>query len=303
MKLFFNKFVVVSLILAAQAHAVSEEIIKVDGSSTVFPITEAVAEEFGVANKGIKVTVGVSGTGGGFKKFCHGEIHINDASRPIKDIEKAECAKNKIQYLALPVAFDGLSVIVNPQNTWVDHLTVEELNKIWMPESKITKWSELRAGWPDRKIILYGPGTDSGTFDYFTEVINGKAQASRSEFTKSEDDNVLVQGIAGNKDALGYFGYAYYKENKKAVRAVAIQDKGGKPVMPTEKTIADGSYKPLSRKIYIYVNVSTAKKPEVRNFVEFYLKNVAALLNDVGYIPLSDGNYKTALQDFSKSIK
>ena len=296
-----NLILTVALFTVATARA--EFIIRVDGSSTVFPITEAVAEEFGLKNPSIKITVGVSGTGGGFKKFCNGEIDINDASRTIKSEEATACKKNKVDYVELPVAYDGLSVVVHPQNTWVDFLTVAELKKIWGTASQVKTWRDIRPSWPDRKIILYGPGTDSGTFDYFTEAINGKAQVSRSDFTKSEDDNVLVQGIVGDKDAMGYFGHAYYEANKTKLKVVPVQADGAKPVIPTEKTIADGTYKPLSRMIYIYVSSTASKKNEIKSFIEFYLKNAGNLVKDVGYIALGPEKYDNALREFNKKTK
>ena len=275
--------------------------IRVDGSSTVFPITEAVAEEFGKKHRRVRVTVGVSGTGGGFKKFSIGETDINDASRPIKGSEIKTAKKNGIEYLQLPVAFDGISVVVNPKNTWLDYLTVAELKKIWEPGSQVMTWKDIRAGWPDRKIRLYGPGTDSGTFDYFTDAINGKSHASRSDFTKSEDDNVLVQGVAGDRDALGYFGFAYYSGNKDKLKIVPIKNKQA-PVAPSSTTINDGSYSPLSRPIYIYVSAKSVQRPEVATFVEFYLKNAAELSRDVGYVPLQKSQYDEGLQKLNGAI-
>lgn len=268
--------------------------IKIDGSSTVFPITEAVAEEFRKKNKDINITVGVSGTGGGFKKFTVGETDISNASRPIKDAEKQKAQENKIEYIEIPVAYDGISVVVNKQNTWVDSMTVEELKKIWEPESKVKMWSDIRPSWPKIPIKLYGPGTDSGTFDYFTEAINGKEKASRSDFTPSEDDNVLVQGVAGDKGAMGYFGYAYYAENKDRLKAVPIVN-GGKAITPSEQTINDGTYKPLSRPIFIYVNKASLQRPEVKDFVKFYLNEGPKLIPSVGYVPLPEKMYKDSL--------
>lgn len=276
--------------------------VKVDGSSTVFPVTEAVAEEFGKIEPKVRVTVGIAGTGGGFKKFAAGEIDISDASRTIKDSEKQAAEKNGVSFVELPVAFDGITVVVNKNNTWVDHLTADELKRIWMPESKVKTWKDVRPNWPDRAIKLYGPGTDSGTFDYFTEAINGKSQLSRADFTKSEDDNVLVKGVAGDKDALGYFGYAYYLENQNLVKAVPI-DGGKGPVMPSDTTINNGTYAPLSRMIYIYVSKNAAKRPEVFQFVEFYLKNVGKLVKEVGYIALPEKQYATDLEKFQKFAK
>ena len=259
--------------------------VRVDGSSTVFPITEAVAEEFRGVQPKVRVSVGFSGTGGGFKKFYAGETHINDASRPIKGKEIAKCQEAGIEFIELPVAYDGLSVVVSRKNEFVDHLTVEELHAIWKPESEITMWSQVRAGWPQEKIVLYGPGTDSGTFDYFTEAINGKSQACRADFTASEDDNVLVQGVAGDPNALGFFGFAYYIENDEKIRAVPV-DPGTGPVSPTTETINDGTYAPLSRPIFIYVARPAADLPEVEAFVHFYLESAPALVSEVGYVPL-----------------
>jgi len=276
--------------------------VKVDGSSTVFPITEAVAEEFGKSHPRVRVTVGVSGTGGGFKKFTAGEIDINDASRPIKDKEVTLAKKNKVDFIEVPVAYDGISVVINPKNTWVDHLTVSELKKIWQPESAVKTWKDIRPSWPDRKIRLYGPGTDSGTFDYFTKAINGKSQASRSDYTKSEDDNVLVQGVSGDRDALGYFGFAYFLENKDKLKAVAIKHKSS-PVSPSEVTINDGSYSPLSRPIFIYVRNSSLKRPEVHEFVKFYLQNAAVLSSEVGYVALPKDQYESGLNKVNTAKK
>lgn len=272
--------------------------VKVDGSSTVYPITEAVAEEFRKSQPNVEITVGISGTGGGFKKFCVGEIDISDASRPIKAEEAAKAKENSIEFIELPVAFDGLSVMVNPANDWCDHLTVEELKRIWEPESKIVNWKDVRKGFPDVPLKLYGPGTDSGTFDYFTDAICGKEGAARSDFTPSEDDNVLVQGIAGDKGALGFFGYAYYVENQDKLKLVAIQDKDGQPVAPSEESINTGAYKPLSRPIFIYVSKTAADRPEVQEFVKFYLRNAGTLVKEVGYVPLPDKAYELALARF-----
>ena len=261
--------------------------VKVDGSSTVFPITEAVAEEFGKVHPKVRVTVGISGTGGGFKKFITGETDINDASRLIKSSEKEKAKLNSIEYIELPVAYDGLSVVVNKENDFLDYLTVEELNAIWKAETNIKTWKDLRPDLPDEEIKLYGPGTDSGTFDYFKEAIIGKKNNIRADFTKSEDDNVLVQGVAGSKYAMAFFGYAYYAENKEKLKVVPI-DGGNGPVKPTSETINDGSYTPLSRAIFIYVNPESSKKKEVDEFVKFYLDNTNTLSAEVGYVALPD---------------
>ena len=275
--------------------------VSVDGSSTVFPITEAVAEEFQKVHPKVRVTVGISGTGGGFKKFAAAETDISDASRPIKDTEVKKATEQGVEYVELPVAFDGLSVLVNPDNTFVDFLTVEELKKIWQPGSTVKLWSDIRPEWPAEPIRLYGPGTDSGTFDYFTEVINGASQACRADFTASEDDNVLVQGISGDPWALGFFGYAYYAENTSRLKLVPI-DGGGGPVLPSTTTINDGSYKPLSRPIFIYVSTASAKRPEIGAFVDFYLKNATKLVSEVGYVPLSARAYQLAQARFDGRI-
>lgn len=269
--------------------------VSIDGSSTVYPVTEAVAEEFlGVAPE-VRVTVGVSGTGGGFKKFAAGEIDINDASRPIKDSEAAEAQGHGIEYLEIPVAYDGLSIVVNPENTWVDHLTVAELQQIWQPGSTVDSWDDIRPEWPAEPIRLYGPGTDSGTFDYFTEAVNGEAGLSRPDYTASEDDNVLVQGITGDQYSLGFFGYAYYLANQSRLKLVPV-DGGNGPVLPNDQTIQDGSYSPLSRPIFIYLNKSGAAKPQVRRFVEFYLEIAPQLVHEVGYIALPATEYSKSQQ-------
>jgi phosphate transport system substrate-binding protein len=271
------------------------ELIKIDGSSTVYPITQAVAEEFGAEHKGqVRLTVGISGTGGGFKKFVRGETDIQDASRPILEKEMADAKANGIDYIELPIAFDALTVVVHPGNSWVDHLTVEELKKMWEPaaQGKQIKWSDVRPGWPNATIKLFGPGADSGTFDYFTEAIVGKAKSSRGDYTASEDDNVLVSGVSGDKNSLGYFGYAYYAENKDKLKAVPIMNpKSNKPVVPSEKTVMDSSYNPLARPIFIYVSTKSMQRPHVKAFVEFYLNTAADSARDVKYIPLPSTAY------------
>ncbi len=273
-------------------------LIRIDGSSTVFPVTEAVAEEFQKANQGTKITVGISGTGGGFQKFCRDETDISNASRPISPTEKSACEKAGVQYVELPVAYDGLAVVVNPKNTWATSITVPELRKLWEPaaQGKVVRWSQIRDGWPDREIHLFGPGVDSGTFDYFTEAINGKASASRGDYTSSEDDNVIVQGIGGDELALGYFGFAYYEENQGKVKLVAVDDgndaNGKGPIAPSPQTVMDGTYFPLSRPIFIYPKTKALDRPEVNRLVEFYLTQGAPLVREVGYIPLSDKEYE-----------
>lgn len=277
-------------------------IVKIDGSSTVFPITEAVAEDFQIAKRGaIRVTVGISGTGGGFKKFCRNEIDIVNASRPITDLEIEACKKEGVQFIEMPIAFDALTVVVNPKNTWSNTITVEELQKIWEPaaQGKITHWNQINSAWPDKRIKLYGPGADSGTFEYFTEAIVGKAKSSRGDFTASEDDNVLVQGVASDIYALGFFGFAYYIENSKKINAVAI-DNGNGGVLPSAATVENNSYKPLSRPIFIYVNAKSADKPELNEFINFYMRNATELVTEVKYFPLSKKVYDLNLEHLSK---
>ncbi|HEY2920429.1 MAG TPA: PstS family phosphate ABC transporter substrate-binding protein [Candidatus Binatia bacterium] len=282
--------------------AVRAQIIQIDGSSTVFPVTEAVAEEFQKAKKGkVKVTVGISGTGGGFKKFCRGETDISDASRPILKQEMEACKGSGVEYYELPVAYDALTVMVNPKNDWAGSMTVAELKKIWEPaaQGKVTNWNQVRPNWPSAPLKLFGAGADSGTFDYFTEAIVGKAKSSRGDFTASEDDNVLVQGIANDRNALGYFGFAYYIENQKKLKAVAV-DGGKGPVAPSPKTVEDGTYQPLSRPIFIYVSKKSFDKPQVKEFVEFYLKNAADLVKQVKYVPLPANAYSLGLEHLKK---
>lgn len=296
----------VGLLLPLGRVAVGQTTIKVDGSSTVFPITEAVAEEFQKAEKqagrDTKVTVGISGTGGGFKKFVRGETDISDASRPILAKEMEEADANKIDYLELPIAFDALTVMVNPKNDFIKQFTTAELKKIWEPEAKgkIMKWSDVNPAWPSEAIKLYGPGADSGTFDYFTEAVNGKAKSSRPDYTASEDDNTLVQGIAGDKGALGYFGYAYYAENTTKLKAIPIVNKEGKAVLPGEASVKDGSYNPLARPIFIYVNKKSLERPEVKRFVEFYLTRGQELVKEVKYIALPSDAYVKDMERLNK---
>jgi phosphate transport system substrate-binding protein len=274
--------------------------VRIDGSSTVYPITEAVAEQFQAQNPDVRVTVAFSGTGGGFKKFCSGQTEANDASRPInredKPGEKSEatlCREQGVTPVELPVAIDGLSVMVNPANDFVNCLTVQQLNQIWKPDSTVRRWSDLNPAWPAQEIKLYGPGADSGTFDYFTAEINGEEGASRSDYTQSEDDNALVQGVSGDGNALGYFGYAYYAQNKDRLKAVQV-DGGQGCVEPTEQTIGDGSYKPLSRPLFLYVSKEALARREVNTFFQFYLNNVSNLVGDVGYIPLPTAELEKA---------
>jgi phosphate transport system substrate-binding protein len=283
---------------------VGGSVIKIDGSSTVFPITQAVAEEFQI-ERGGQATVGVSGTGGGFKKFCRGEIALSGASRPIKPTEVAMCKEAGIDFVELPIAYDGIAVVVNKKADWVDHLTVDELKKMWSPEAegKITKWSDVREGWPDKKLQLLGPGVDSGTYDYFTKAIVGTEHSSRGDFAPNEDDNVLVHGVSNDEGALGYFGYAYYAENKDKLKLVAIDDgnaaNGEGAIEPSPESVAGGTYQPLSRPIFIYVSSKAMERPEVDAFVKFYLDEGKALVSEVGYIALPDSAYALVNKRFA----
>jgi len=291
-------------LLAAPALA---QVVKVDGSSTVYPVTEAVAEDFQKSKKGaIKVTVGISGTGGGFKKFCRGETDISNASRPILKKEMDDCRAAGIEYIEMPVAFDALTVVVHPQNDFLKQISVAELKKMWEPgaQGKIKTWKDVNPAWPDQALKLFGAGSDSGTFDYFTEAINGKAKASRGDYTASEDDNVLVQGVSRDKYAIGYFGYAYYAENQGKLRAVPIVEKEGKQaVAPSMEAVLKGTYQPLARPIFIYVNVKSLAKPEVKEFVQFYNAQGAKLAREVKYVPLPDSAYKANMDHMAKMKK
>ncbi len=305
----FSRVLGVSLLafsagLVVQGKAAHAQNVKIDGSSTVYPVTEAVAEEFQVKKKGaVKVTVGISGTGGGFKKFCRGEIDVSNASRPILKKEMDDCKAAGIQYVELPVAYDALTVVINPQNTFLKSITVAELKKMWEPaaQGKVTKWNQINPAWPDAPLKLFGAGSDSGTFDYFTEATVGKAKSSRGDYTASEDDNVLVQGVSRDKNAIGYFGFAYFAENKDKLKAVPIVAKDGAPaVSPSEKSVEDGTYQPLSRPIFIYVNAKALERTEVKEFVEFYLKNAAELVKEVKYIALPAKAYQLAAEHVAK---
>src|SRR5687768_2830125 len=266
--------ILVATSLAAQLSGAKAQVVQIDGSSTVFPVTEAVAEEFQKAKKGnLKVTVGISGTGGGFKKFCRGETDISDASRPILKQEIDACKGSGVEFFELPVAYDALTVIVNPKNDWAPSMTVAELKKIWEPsaQGKVTTWNQVRPNWPNAPLKLFGAGADSGTFDYFTEAIVGKAKSSRGDFTASEDDNVLVQGISNDKNALGYVPYTYFAENPGKLKAVAIDEGKGQAVLPSPETVKGGTYNPLSRPLFIYIKESAADQPHVKQFVEFFM--------------------------------
>jgi len=275
-----------------------------DGSSTVYPITQAVAEEFMKVHKDVKVSVGIAGTGGGFKRFVVGDTDINDASRPISEKEIAECQKNGIEYLELKVAIDGLSVVVHPDNTWCRALTIPQLKSLWSPGSTVKKWKELDPNWPDAEIRLYGAGPDSGTFDYFTEAVVGKAKSSRSDYTPSEDDNVLVQGVNGDKNSLGYFGYAYYADNSDKVKLVAIADGDdvSKAVIPTNETILGGTYKPLSRPLFIYINKKSFEKPQVKEFVKYFISKGQEFVQEVHYIQLPENERKESQKRLAAAL-
>jgi phosphate transport system substrate-binding protein len=290
---------------SAPAGTASAAVITVDGSSTVAPITEAVAEEFQKANPGARVTVGTSGTGGGFQKFCRDETDISDASRPITSDEAKKCESAGVQFIEVPVAYDGIAVVVNPKNTWATSMTVAELKKLWEPgaQGKVMRWNQVRPDWPDREVHLFGAGVDSGTFDYFTEAIAGKTKASRGDYTSSEDDNVIVQGVAGDENALGYFGFAYYEQNQGKLKLVAIDDgvdtNGKGPIAPSPDSVKNGTYRPLSRPIFIYPKMKALDRAEVRNFVDYYLTKGIPLIREVGYIPLTDSEYNMVRARFS----
>ncbi|MGB3768791.1 MAG: PstS family phosphate ABC transporter substrate-binding protein [Phormidesmis sp.] len=294
------KFAAAAIAVAATAGmgaiaTAQSSTIEIDGSSTVFPITEAMAEEFRAAGNNVNISVGVSGTGGGFKKFCAGETVISDASRPIKDSEKELCAANGINFVEIPVAYDAITVVVNPENNWATDLTIEELSKIWGPtaEGSVTTWKQVNSAYPAQKLNLFGPGTDSGTFDYFTDAVNGEEGASRGDYTASEDDNVLVLGVARDPNAMGYFGMSYYLENTDKLKAIGIYNEEGISVKPSAETIKEY---PLARPIFIYVDTNAmASRPEVKSFVEFYLENAEAIVPEVNYVPLSAEEYSESM--------
>ena len=282
--------------------------ILIDGSSTVYPISQAAAEEFARYSRRVRITVGISGTGGGFKRFCSDETDISDASRPISPTEVEACAKAGVKYIELPVAYDGIAVVVNKDNDFVgDCITKSELNKIWSvaAQGTVTNWSQVRSSWPDRSLNLFGPGTDSGTFEYFTEAINGKAKESRGDYQASEDDNVLVQGVSGDQNALGYFGFAYYIENQDKLKLLQVDDDNGKCIAPSFEAIENASYQPLARPLFIYVKETSASKPAVKEFVNFYLgKSLTPLIpsREVGYVKLPDAAYEAITERFNAGI-
>lgn len=300
-----NKHLIAAAVFLGLAGLALAQPIRGDGSSTVYPITQAVAEEFNIARPDVRVTVAFSGTGGGFKKFCAGETDLQNASRPITKAEMDECRKNGVEFIEIPVAFDGITVVINPKNTWAQCLTVAELKRIWEPGSKITNWNQVRSSFPNRPLVLYGAGTDSGTFDYFTEAINGKAKAIRKDYFPSEDDNVLVRGVEGNVNAMGFFGYAYYVEERGKLKAVSV-DNGKGCVAPTEATINNGTYAPLSRPLFIYVSVkSLNEKRSLQDFVNFYLTNSRArtAIRKTGYVLLPDEAYRIGKVLVDKRVK
>jgi phosphate transport system substrate-binding protein len=293
-------------LLAAGPAVAQQPIVKIDGSSTVFPVTEAVAEDFQKANRHkVRVTVGISGTGGGFKKFCRGETDISNASRPILKKEMEDCRAAGIEYIELPVAFDALTVVVNPRNAFIQQLTVAGMKKMWEPaaQGKVTHWNQVNPAWPNQPMKLFGPGADSGTFDYFTEAVVGKSKSSRGDFTASEDDNVLVQGVSRDVNGLGYFGFAYYVENKDKLKAVPIVNEKGQAVAPSMEAVEKGTYSPLARPIFIYVSSKSLAKPEVKAFVEYYMKNGSELAREVKYVPLPANAYKLAWDHVVKGKK
>ena len=291
-----------ALSFAFGATALGAGTVEVDGSSTVYPITEAVAEEFQKVGGGTRVTAGISGTGGGFKRFCRGETDISDASRPILKDEMILCAQNGVKYVELPIGMDAITLVVGKASNWVDYLTVAELKKMWEPaaQGKVKSWKQIRDTFPDVPLSLAGPGADSGTFDYFTEAVVGKAKSSRGDYQASEDDNVIVQFVSKNKGALGYFGLAYYEENKDKLNAVPVKATDTAPaVLPSVATVNDGTYQPLARPLFIYVNAKSIKRPEVKQFVDYYLEHAAELTKEVGYIDLPAAEYEQAKQNFN----
>lgn len=294
----FSLFIISSSAIAEQLGGT----VQVDGSSTVYPLTEAVAEEFGTSESSVRIPVGVSGTGGGFKKFCSSTVDMIGASRPIKAAESEQCQKQGIKFIDVPVAYDAITIIVNPKNTWVKSITISELKKLWEPAAQgtVTKWNQIRPEWPDQPIRLFGPGIDSGTFDYFTEAVVGKEDASRGDYTSSESDDVIVKGVAGDQYALGFLGVAYYEENKSTLRAIAVDaEKGSGAQLPTKDNVLKGAYAPLSRPLFLYINKAALARPEVSSFSNFFLKQAGALADEVGLLPLPEKIYELAARRLS----
>lgn len=299
-----------SLLIAAGCGGGSNQttMVTLDGSSTVFPISEAVAEEFQKATPGTRVTVGISGTGGGFQKFCRGETDISNASRPISKTEIDACAASGVGFVELPIAYDGIAIVVNPKANWINDITVAELKTLWAPEAQgtVTRWSQVRAGWPDREIHLFGAGVDSGTFDYFTEAVTGKTKASRGDFTSSEDDNVLVQGLSSDELGLAFLPFAYYEENQASLKLIPVDDgaadNGAGPIAPGPESIRTGTYQPLARPVFIYVSTAAARRPEVQAFVEFYLREAETLVREVKYVGLGAEAYQLVGDRFRKRV-
>jgi phosphate transport system substrate-binding protein len=289
--------------LSACGERAAPTMVQIDGSSTVYPVAEAVAEEYQAIQGGkVRVTVGISGTGGGFKKFCRGETDISNASRPILSEEIEACKASGIEYIELPIAFDALTVVIHPENTWAEEMTVEQLRKIWEPSAQgvITRWNQVDPSWPDEPLKLFGAGSDSGTFDYFTEAVVGKAKSSRGDYTASEDDNVLVTGVSQDRNAIGYFGFAYYLENADKVKAVRVKTTADAPAVgPAQESVLDATYQPLSRPVFIYVNAKAVDRPEVRGFVEFFLTQARGLIEEVKYVPLPERAYQLAQDKFN----
>lgn len=307
MKLVLSSLLALAILPATPSFAESP-LIKADGSSTVFPLSEALSEEFQTMKKGaVRLTVGISGTGGGFKKFCRGETDLQNASRPISTKEMEDCRKTNVKYFEMPVGFDAIAVVVNPKNNWVSAVTVDELKKMWAPEAQgsVKKWNQVNAKWPDRDLKLYGAGADSGTFDYFTEAVTGKAKSSRGDYTASEDDNTLVLGVANDAGALGFMPLSYYENNKAKLKLLGViggdkSPKKAQAVTPNKKSVIDGTYYPLSRPIFVYVNEASYKKAEVKEFVTFLLKDSAALAEQVGLIALPTKAYSAAQDHLTK---
>lgn len=296
--------VAIALSACASSQLKQPQPIKIDGSSTVYPITQKLVEQFNATDKpDVEVSASFSGTGGGFKKFCAGETDINNASRPILKDEMEACKQNKISYIELPVAFDALSVVVHPENNWAKDITVAELAKMWSPtaQQKITKWNQVRSSWPDKPLILFGPGTDSGTYDYFAEAVGGEVRETRSDYTASEDDEVLAAGVSKNPNALGYFGYAYYVEHQDKLKALAV-DSGNGPVLPTKTAVEQAKYQPLARPLFIYVNaVSAQNNPLMNEFIDYYMNNAQEVVSSVGYIPFGEDDYMRLYRNYYKT--